>query len=361
MTQIKSHSVRLLLILAGLLLSGCTMMIEPPPPTPEPPMAGTTSIAEGLQSPRQLHYAADGALYIAEAGRAGDGSVQASPENTVETGLTAQISRVSPDGEHSVALPALPSISTSPGNAGFRGSQAIFVTEDSYWVGFGEGPPQSAVFGLPFFRSVVQFDRETWRIGHIIDTGSAAVANNQPDPEAINSDPVDLHVTEDGTVYIVDAGCNCFWSWTESDGLVLEIAWDIDDNPVPTGLAIGPDGDFYISFLSGFPFEVGSARIERYSDGELVQTYGGLTLATDVLVTDEGRILAVQHAAGLGEQGMLPDSGSVVEVTEDGVTPVMEDLRTPYSIAQAPDGTLVVSVISAGDREAQGRVIVVEE
>ena len=42
-------------------------------------------------------------------------------------------------GEQSVVLPGLPSFATSPGNSGFRGGQAILVTDDAYWVGFGEG------------------------------------------------------------------------------------------------------------------------------------------------------------------------------------------------------------------------------
>jgi hypothetical protein len=328
---------------------------EGPPPF-DPP---TEVIAEGLRSPRQLFYAADGTLFIAEAGTAGDSAVVADPETTISTGLTSQITAVSPDGEQSVVLPALPSTNRGNDDTGYRGAQALYVTDDSYWIGVGEGP--GSLFGLTLFYNVYEVDRETWRIKNIIDTAQAATEAGQPDGDAINSDPTDITVGADGTVYIADAGCNCLWSWTAEGGLAPFHLWDIDDNPVPTGVSVGPDDSIYVSFLSGFPFEAEGTRIEQYSaGGELLQTYEGLTMATDVLVSADGTIYAVEFAAGLGDSGFIPDSGRVVMVAEDGVTPVMERLRMPYGLAQAPDGSLVVSVVSAFDPSGGGMVIAVE-
>ena len=130
---------------------------------------------------------------------------------------------------------------------------------------------------------------------------------------------------------------------------------------MPTSIDFGPDGDLYVGFLSGFPFATEGSRIERWSpDGELVEGYEGLTLVTDVLVDDDGVIYAVEHAAGFGDRGFIPDSGRVVTVSPDsGITPLLEGLRTPYGLAQAPDGRLVVSVASA-DATGTGMVIAVE-
>ena len=288
---------------------------EPEPEGPPPFEAPTTVVASDLRQPRQLVYASDGTLYIAEAGIGGSSPVVVSPESTINSGLTSQISTIGADGTHTVVLPGLPSTETRPGNAGYRGAQAILVTDDMYWFVVGEGPAGFAP--MPLYRTVMAVDRETLRIQHVIDTMAAAIENNQPDPDAINSDPTDLALADDGTLYIADAGCNCLWSWTEADGLQAAVLWDVDDNPVPTSVDIGPDGDVYVGFLSGFPFEVGSARIERWSGGELAQTYGDLTMVTDVLVADDGTIYAVEFAAGMGDAGFVADSGRVITVGDD--------------------------------------------
>lgn len=331
---------------------------EPSGPPPfEPP---TAVVASGLAQPRQMTYDADGNLYVAEAGVGGDTMLAIDAENAIAAGLSSQISRVDADGDQSVVLPGLPSFATSPGNNGFRGGQGILITDDAYWVAFGEGPV--ALYGLPFLRSVVKFDRETWRIEEIIDTGTAALDAGQPSPDAVNSDPTDLAIAADGTLFIADAGCNCLWTWTTADGLQPFNFWDEEDNPVPTGVAIGPDGDIYVSFLSGFPFEPESTRIERWSAaGELVNTFGGLTLVTDVHVGDDGTVYAVEFASGLGDRGFNPDSGRVVAISDDGeITTLLDGLRQPYGLAQAPDGSLVVSINASGDLGRNGMVIRVD-
>ncbi len=329
---------------------------ETPEPVEEPE---TAIIASELRSPRQLFYDGEGTLYIAEAGLAGDSQLQVDPENIVNAGLTSRVSAVDAQGTYSVLVPGLPSIQVRPGDNGLRGAQAIYVTDDAYWVGIGETPV--GLFGLSLFRRVLEIDRETWRINRMIDTAAGAAALRQPDPEAVSSDPVDLALSPDGLLYIADAGCNCVWTWRPSVGLLPFATWDIDDNPVPTSIDFGPDGDVYVGFLSGFPFPTEGSRIERWSpEGELVETFEGLTLVTDVLVDDEGTIYAVEHAAGFGDQGFIPDSGRVVMVSsESGVIPIIEGLRTPYGLAQAPDGSLVVSIGSA-DATGTGMVIAVE-
>ena len=357
--EVEVEVTRIVEVMAEEAAAETTEETEAAPEGPPPFVPPTEVIAEGLRSPRQLFYASDGTLFIAEAGTAGDGAVVADPETTISTGLTGQITAVSPDGEQSVVLPALPSTNRGNDDTGYRGSQAIYVTDDSYWIGVGEGP--ESLFGLTLFYNVYEVDRETWRIKTRIDTAQAATEAGQPDADAVNSDPTDITVGDDGTVYIADSGCNCLWSWTEEAGLAAFHLWDIEDNPVPTGVSVGPDGSVYVSFLSGFPFEVEGTRIEQYSaDGELLQTFEGLTMATDVLVTDDGTIYAVELAAGLGDTGFIPDSGRVVIVSEEGVTPVMEGLRLPYALAQAPDGSLVVSVGAAFDPSGSGMVIAVE-
>jgi hypothetical protein len=134
----------------------------------------------------------------------------------------------------------------------------------------------------------------------------------------------------------------------------------VDDSgsAVPTSVAIAPDGTLFVGFLSGFPFLPGSARIEHYSAaGELLHTHEGLTLVTDVLVDADGNLFAVQMAAEFGDTGYKPESGSIVQVTDDGLVAIAEGLNFPYGAAFDADGNFVVTVNSAFVAPDSGEVI----
>lgn len=315
-------------------------------------------VASGLNSPRQLFYDSDGTLYIAEAGIAGDSEVECSG-NKIKFGTSAQVTAVSTDGEQSVQIPEL--LSFDSGFGAMRGTHGIWVTEDSYWVLQGDGPCEvpegSAVSAL------IEYKKDGMAMGAVIDLEAFEQENNPDQDAEVHSNPTDVAVGADGTVYIADASGNDVLSWTEADGLQLFAAWPVAEGTpqsVPSSVAVGPEGDVYVGFLGGFPFEAGSTRIEVYSaDGELKATWDGLTLVTDVWVGEDGSVYAVQMASGFGDTGFIADSGSVVKVTEDGLEPVAEGLAFPYGIALSPDGDLVVSLHSTGGAAGNGEVVVI--
>jgi hypothetical protein len=324
-------------------------------------LKGKTVIASGLRQPRQLQYTADGTLYIAESGIGGDVALSSIATRTVQAGLTSRISAVGPDGKWSIAQEGLPSTANG-GAPNFNGATSVQVTDDSYWVTIGYGPDQKGM-AFTLFHNVMQIDRKTHRIKRIIDTWVGAVAEKAPSVDGMASNPVDIAVAKDGTVLIADASANILWAWTEKGGLKVAAKWAVkDDNPVPTSVTVGPDGDIYVGMLTGFPFPAGKARIERWSGGKLKQTYNGLTMVTDVLVTKEGDIYAAQYAE-FGDRGPKPLSGKVVKVKADGkgADVVMEGLPLAYGLAQNPkDGSIVASVFAAGDKDGKGAVIKVK-
>lgn len=318
-------------------------------------------IVSGLNDPRHLVYTEDGTLYVAEAGRAGDSSALGQSGEDVLFGLTGQLTTVSPDGEKIVLIDGL--LSSDVGFGQIRGFHAVYVTDESYWLVMGDGPevpPEGASTA-----AVVAVNRETREITQSIDLHSFEKDEN-PDgnPTDISSNPTDLDVGEDGTFYIVDASANALLSWTDADGLQVFAVWPPDSTgessaAVPTAADFGPDGNLYVGFLTGFPFTAGAARIEVWNlEGELVKTYKGLTLVTDVLVTDDGSIYAVQLASS---GNFTPNSGSVVKVSDDGIEIVADGLNTPYGITQAPDGTLSVSINSVFSAPNSGQVISIGE
>ena len=306
---------------------------------------GGEPLADGLLNPRNMSFDAAGNLYIAEAGIAGN---QMTPSDDM-FGATSRISMLAPDGSLAVAVHGL----TSYREGNPLGASAVKVTDESIWVLLGE----TSDFTIPFTHALVELDKSNGRVKTFVDL-LALELNEDPDGNPNGqSNPTDFEVAPDGTIYIANAGCNCLMSWTPDSGLQAAVVWPYEgDNPVPTAVEIGPDGDIYVGFLTGFPFPQGGARIERWSGGELVQTYEGLTAVTGLLVTDAGEIYAAEF--GVFEQGWQP--GRVVKVSDMGIEPVMEGLPTPYGLAQAPDGTIVVSVNSIGGADGQIWVVPTE-
>jgi len=328
----------------------------------------TTDLATGLNSPRHISFGSDGTLYIAEAGKGGNqdgegpyGAITADEKTGVGIGTTGQISAVAPDGTQSVLIPELASMNIGFGQV--YGPMDVYVTGTSYWIVLGLGAKNPGLGKRA--DALVQYGRSDKALDKVVDLSTFENDNN-PDqnPDDKVSNPADIAVAEDGTIYLADASANSVLTWTEQGGLKLFAAWPVGENEasaVPTSVAVDANGDVYVGFLTGFPFTAGTSRIEVYtSAGKLKATYDNLSFITDVLVTEDGTIYAVQFASSFGDQGWTPGSGSVVEVTEDGSTPIAENLNFPYGIALSPDGLLAVSVNTFGSAPDSGRVILVD-
>jgi len=297
-------------------------------------------VADGLRNPRNLFIAEDGTIYVAEAGVAG-------PEtnaNDGEFGASSQISMVAPDGRVSLVVRGL--ISNGAGNS--LGASAVHVTADSIWFVIGETRDAS----IAWSDALVELDRETGRVKTFVDLLGFELANDPDGNPNQQANPTDFEVLEDGSILIAVAGCNCLLSWDAESGLAVAAVWShADDNPVPTSVEVDGNGDVYVGFLTGFPFPEGGSRIERWSGGELAQTWDGLNPITGLEVTADGRIFATEF--GIFAMGAGWSAGRVVEVTDDGIMPILEDLNQPYGLEQGADGRLYVSVNSTGGADGQ--------
>jgi len=312
-----------------------------------------TLMVEGLNQPRGLAFDIEGNLYIADPGVGGDVTFGEETEfSQVRTaGATSQLLMIAPDGTQTVLLPHL----ASTGADGESGGLArVQITEDTIWLLFGEGAPFQ-----PFTDTVIALDRETLRVKHFIDLMTYETLYNPDGTEEIYSNAHDMFVTESGLVYIIDTGANTLYTWTETDGLQVFQTWS--DNPVPTSIHTAADGSLWVGFL-GQHIAPGAGRVDHVAtDGTVIESYTGLTAVTDVLVADDGDVYAVQMATIFGEQGPDFESGNVIRLEADNsTTPIMEGLHTPYALAQAPDGTMVVSTHSVFGAPASGAVMVVE-
>jgi hypothetical protein len=325
---IFSRAQRISLIVALLLLVSALPVFG----QEMPPLPGELVIGD-LAAPRGIAFDDEGNLIVAVAGTGGELTVtMPSPEGVSEMniGLSGRIVSVAPDGTATDWVGGFPSYASAGETLGLY--RAI-PHGDSLWVIFsGAGPATTGAFWMD---SVVELDAETLAVKNIINLNTIETEQD-PDGNGYDSNVSDIAWAADGTLYITDAGGNDLLSWTEEDGLQVVAAWP--DNAVPTSVEIAENGDIYVGFL-GAGIAPGAGRIERWSNGELAETFGGLTGVTDILL-DGDTLYAVQLFL-FGEEG--PGPGSVVTVTADGATPVAEGLLAPFALAQGPDGAIYVS------------------
>ncbi len=297
-----------------------------------PPLPGAEIIG-GLGAPRGIAFDSAGNLIVAVAGVGGETKLSLSgPEGAAayRLGLTGRIVSVAADGKATDWISGLPSYASEQETTGIY--RAIPQGDAIWLLQSGTGEQNVGAFWAD---SVVELDAKTLAVKRVINLNAIEAAQD-PDGAGYNTNVSDLAWGADGTLYITDAGGNDLLSWTEADGLQVVHAWT--DDPVPTSVEVAANGDLYIGFL-GAGIAPGAAKIEHWSNGKLVETFGGLTAVTDILL-DGDTLYAVQMFL-FGEQG--PGPGSVVTVDASGAVPVAEGLITPFGLAKGPDGAIYVS------------------
>lgn len=304
-------------------------------------------LIDELSNPRGLFYDAEGNLWVTEGGKLGTDTASTAL-GPVRFGGTSRVMMVEAgDDDAELVLGGLPSAQAFDDVVGVN---SVYVDEDSIWLAIGLGPVAN-----PLSEGLLELDRSTLRIKQFVDLHAYEDANN-PDGDVVAANPMDMVADASGKLWIIDASGNDLLTWTPDEGIQLIHTWT--DLPVPTALDLDAEGNIYVGFLTAFPYDPGTSKVEKWSPaGELLETYGGLTAVTDVLVAADGTVYAVQFGSGYGDTGFIPGSGSVVTVSADGITPVAEGLNYPYRLAQAPDGTIALIVNSAFTGTGAGKVI----
>lgn len=330
-------------------------------PTPTGPP--WTVVASGLDNPRQLtlvprsshswgrrHGGGPGrqpTVYVAEAGRGGTGTCVVGAEGPACFGPSGAITRVQ-RGQQSRVVTGLPSLAAADGSSA-TGPADVAVLGDWYAVTLGLGND-------PAVRdTIVGGERLGTLLAGRFGGGQSVVADlaaheavNDPDGAGPDSNPTGLSASRRGLV-VTDSGANALQSvsWR---GRVSTIATfperlvppppflppgDIPMQSVPTSVVRGPDGAWYVSELTGFPFVPGASRIYRVVPGLAPTVYAtGLTNVTDLAWSGHS-LYAVQLA---GDGGLLAAEGlpmgTLERVGRDGsLTTVAEDLPAPYGVA----------------------------
>jgi len=315
--------------------------------------AQTTSVVmSGLDNPRGLAFGPEGALYVAEAGRGGSGPCLTLRGQLRCYGPTGAVSRLW-RGEQTRLATGLPSYAgpmgeaTGPHDISLHGRGGAYV---SIGLGF-EGQPRSALPGigdqqLGWLARVQPNGR--WRL--VDDVAAHEFATN-PGGGPVDSNPFGL-VAEAGGVVVADAGANALLEVAANGDILTLAVFAARPNPtpigppfvdsVPTAVAVGPDGAYYVSELTGVPFAAGFANIYRVIPGQApTVAWSGFTTVIDLVFGPDGCLYVLEHSTGPVFFAM---PGRLLKIAPDGTrTTVIGGLMRPTSVAIGPDGALYVS------------------
>ncbi|MGE3270746.1 MAG: ScyD/ScyE family protein, partial [Chloroflexota bacterium] len=303
-----------------------------------------TVVISGLNAPRGMTFGPDGKLYVAEAGTGGDEqSDWVPPFRTAKIGKTGRIVRID-DGKAIEVASDLQSVALGP-QAEIVGAQELAFIGDTLYAVVGQA--NALPGGKETFSLLVKIGADG-KAETVADLGKYEKENN-PDGTVPDSNPFGLAATPDGNLYVVDAGGNDLLKVTPDGEISTVIAWK--DNAVPTSVAFDKSGQAYVTFLSPFPFAVGSSRLERLNGATSQVVVPALTTGVDVKVGPDGNVYVLEHTA---EQlpGPPPHfkekSGRVLRVTPGGLEAVATGLNFPTKMAFGPDGALYIANNAVG-------------
>jgi hypothetical protein len=328
-----------------------------------------TVIARGLNNPRGLAFDRHGALYVAEAGKGGNGKCITGPEGDQQCfGTSGSVTRIA-HGHQTRVLTGLPSLAardgtgaTGPSDVAIGNRRALLQVQNP-----GGGPETRQQFGPagnPFGRLLRVFpppirslaDFPTFEKNHNPDNGAGA----QPG-EAIDSDPYAVAI-KDGIAVVADAGGNDLLR-VGRDGRITVLAvfpirmvlappflglppgTKIPMQAVPDSVVRGPDGAWYVGELTGFPFPKGAARIWRVVPGHKPTIVArGFTNIIDLAFDHRGRLNVLEISRN-GLASSDPLTGALFRIERDGSKTLLAStgLVNPAGLAIGRDGAFYVS------------------
>jgi hypothetical protein len=327
-------------------------------------------VVNGLDNPRGLNFDLLGRLYVAEAGRGGDGPCGPGPEGTRCFGESGAITRWSPRSSNvERVVTGLPSLATEnegqfaigPHDIDFDPLNLAFVT-----IGFGADPnTRETTFGPDgrrFARELLLLPRDN--VLTVKDLGNFEAANN-PTGDQVDSNPYGM-LARLGRQIMTDAGANDLLQVglggkvtvlaTFPDRMVdappdlgLPPGTQLPMDAVPTTVAVGPGGDYFVGQLTGFPFPVGGANVYRVParGGSPTVYASGFTNIIDIAFGRDGSLYVLQIVKNglLAAFGANDWTGALIRVRPNGTRSELVPgvLTAPGGIAIGPDGALYVT------------------
>jgi sugar lactone lactonase YvrE len=375
----------------GLSILSVSILATAGPVGAQSPGAGPTitQVVGGLDAPRGIAIAADGTLYVAEAGAGGTAPCVEHPElGHLCFGPTSGISTVK-GGVATRLVDGLPSATNGSDIIGASG--VTLAADGSVWFLVGgpgagaadgrAGVPDSAAAGMGQLYHVDASGKAV----SVADLAAYETASNpdkdQPGNTTPDSNANGLTATTEGAA-IADAGGNDLLlvdgTGAISVAAVFPVVFQaapadptaspaaspqmVPMDPVPTSVVVGPDGAYYVGQLTGFPFPPGGASVFKVVPGQDPTVYAsGFTNIIGLAFGADGAL----YVAEISKDGLLnaapggPPMGALLKVPAGGGTPevlVGDGLPMPGGVAVATDGTIYVTTC-ASCPEGMGGVV----
>ena len=366
----KQHRTLSIIASVSFLTSGMVGSTRLAPPVNAEGAGGgpVSVIANGLNNPRGLDFGPDGALYVAEAGSGGVEPCGPGPEGERCYGETGSVTRIDLQTNAAIRIAEnLPSLAT-------EGSFATGVHDISF-QGLGNAVLTTGFAGDPADRagSFGAVGSNFARIARMNPSGKFSLTEDAGEYEAVanpTGDEVDSNpygiVALAGRTVFTDAGGNAL-NQVSAKGTISNLATFPDRlvlappflelppgtlipmDTVPTSVAQGPDGGFYVGQLTGFPFPVDDANVYRVPEngGPPIVHAGGFTAVIDVAFGPDGSMYVVE----LAKNGLLAAfiegdwTGALIRVAPDGSRTEIAPgaLTAPGGVVIGSDGAAYVT------------------
>ncbi|MBO9533081.1 MAG: ScyD/ScyE family protein [Solirubrobacteraceae bacterium] len=303
--------------------------------------AKTTVVATGIDNPRGLSLAPDGTLYVAAAGTGGKRGCFLDPEggDTVCFGKTGKVLAIK-DGRTTTVASGLLSAANRDGSFA-TGADAVSVAPDGTVQTVITSSTKGQVATAPaFVRAQVG---NLYAVAGTTKTKLGAISplewttNIDGVKNDRNSNPYGVLALA-GHTLVADAGANAIIDVPAGGApkVFSVIPLQKKQQPVPTSLALGPDGSVYVGELA-LGSGPGKARIWKLpAAGGAPTLYAtGFTAITGLAFAPDGTLYVTELSANI-EKGA---PGAVVKVTPDGKRTTISEQGLMFPAGAAADAT----------------------
>ncbi|HJU47510.1 MAG TPA: ScyD/ScyE family protein [Gaiellaceae bacterium] len=310
--------------------------------------ATITVIADGLNNPRGVTVNRNGAVFVAEAGKAGP---QCLAKDTC-LGMTGGVTRWR-NGRKDRIVSGLPSIGGQDGSFAVGAGGVAVDPTGPLFVAMTDAPECKQPPGLPTSVSgtLGKVVRWTARLGvtRAADISGAECANNF-DKADRNSNPYALASIGPSRQVVVDAGANALFEVNGGTVKLLAVFPKTarGSQSVPTSVAVGPDGNYYVGEFVGEPAKGKprrwEARVWKVVPGQPPAVYlRGFNAITGLAFAKDGTLFVTEWSINPASEQEA--RGDVVKVAPDGKRARIGfgELHFPSGAAIGADGSLYVS------------------